>query len=90
MTLKSYYKLPAALPHRHKAAHPFREPRWAEPGMFRGETATGTMLTTPQRVVHYQVGGCSGGNICFLCDLRLTVAVVYRKIIIWKAQGVPQ
>ena len=34
---------------------------------------------TPQRVVHYQVGGCIGGNICFRYDLRLSGAVAYRK-----------
>ena len=33
----------------------------------------------PQSIVHYQTGGCSGGNLCFRCDFRVTCAVVYRK-----------
>ena len=46
--------------------------------MFRGETGIGKMLTNATEGRHYQVGGCSGGNICFRCDSRLIGAVVYR------------
>ena len=37
------------------------------------------VLTYATKVVHYQVGGCSGGNTCLRCDSRLTGAVVYCK-----------
>ena len=47
--------------------------------MFRGETGIGKMLIDATKGVYYQVGGCSGGNICFRCDSRLTGTVVYRK-----------
>ena len=43
--------------------------------MFRGEKGMGKMLTDVTRVIHYQVGGCTGGNICLRCDSRLTGAV---------------
>ena len=50
--------------------------------MFRGECGLDKMLTDATRVVHYQVGGCIGGDICYRCDSRLTGAVVYHKDIV--------
>ena len=50
--------------------------------MLRGECGLDKMLTDATRVVHYQVGGCIGGDICYRCDSRLTGAVVYHKDIV--------
>ena len=43
-------------------------PGWVRTNMFRGESGIDKMLTDATRVVHYQVGGCIGDNICFWCE----------------------
>ena len=68
---------------RHQAAHSFCEPPWGGgPTCLEEKLEWARCWQTPQRVIHYQVGSCIGGNICFRSDSRLTGAVVYRKVMV--------
>ena len=56
-----------------------RAPMGGAPQVYRRKWNGQDADKRPQRVVHYQKGGCSGGNHCFQCDSRLIGTVVYRK-----------